>query len=80
MWEESYLSDHCRHFENIQNIISARQKERKKFLLLSLFVHVHLFFSLIIKKKKTKNIQLNPLSPNSDQDQISPNNNHTVKR
>ena len=81
MWEESYLSDHCRHFENIQNIISARQKERKKFLLLSLFVHVHLFFSLIIKKKnKTKNIQLNPLSPNSDQDQISPNNNHTLSR
>ena len=42
MWEESYLSDHRRHFENIQNIISARQKERKKFLLF-LYLYMYIF-------------------------------------
>ena len=52
MWEESYLSDHCGHFENIQNIISAGQKKRKKILLLSLFVHVNINYSFLIKKTK----------------------------
>ena len=51
MWEESYLSDHCGHFENIQNIISARKKKRRKKNLIIIFICTCTYFLFLLKKK-----------------------------